>query len=397
MKIGVALAGSLDFLNLGDLLQMFGSNGSTGVVRIISPHAPEPGVIHIHKGNPINAFAGDQTGLDALFSLFGWTAGEFEFMPKEVPTDKVIKKGRMEIILDGLRMLDDGEIARVGPASRKGEDERSEERGKESEEGGPIIRGPLIDYMFVVDEEEFSQGQEIVKEKSHGNWIWVVVQGVVQIRKETAKGPLDIVRIAEGCFIGSMASFTVNGNVRSATTVALEDVSLGVLDIQRLFTEFSGLSLGFRSLLLSLENRLSQVTDRIVDIHNGAYSLDEYVKQRKPVIRQGKPENRLFRISEGNVTVVRYTDKGNVPLAKLNKGDFFGSVPFCDLGQEPEAASVLAAEGTKIQAIDTDPLMAEYEGLSATFKKLIEHTATSVSVTTMVAQEYQRQSESKTG
>ena len=395
MKIGVALAGSLDFLNLGDLLQMFGFNGSTGVVRIISPHAPEPGVIHVHKGNPVNAFTGDQTGLDALFALFGWTAGEFEFIPKEVPADKVIEKDRMEIILDGLRMLDDGEIARVGPASLRGEDARGEERGKDSEEGGPIICGPLIDYMFVVDEEEFSQGQEIVKEKNHGNWIWVLVQGVVQIRKETPKGPLDIVRIAEGCFIGSLASFTVNGNVRSATTVAMEDVSLGVLDIQRLFTEFSGLSPAFRSLLLSLENRLRQVTDRIVDIRTGDDMLDEYVKQRKPFIRQGKPENRLFRITEGNVTVLRYTDKGNVPLAKLKKGDFFGSLPFCDIGQEPGAASVLTAEGTKIQAIDTDPLMAEYESLSATFKKLIEHTATCVSVTTMVAQEHQRRSSSE--
>ena len=205
---------------------------------------------------------------------------------------------------------------------------------------------------------------------------------------------MDIVRIAEGCFIGSMASFTVNGNVRSATTVALEDVSLGVLDIQRLFTEFSGLSPAFRSLLLSLENRLRQVTDRIVDIRTGDDMLDEYVKQRKPFIRQGKPENRLFRITEGNVTVVRYTDKGNVPLAKLKKGDFFGSVPFCDMGQEPGAASVLTAEDTKIQAIDTDPLMAEYESLSATFKKLIEHTATCVSVTTRVAQEHQRKSSS---
>jgi CRP-like cAMP-binding protein len=395
MKNGVALAGSLEFMNLGDLLQMFGSNGSTGVLRVISQSTAEPGVIHIRKGNPINAFSGEQTGLDALFSLFGWTAGDFEFTPKDVPTEKVITKGRMEIILDGLRMLDDGEITVVGPPSRKAETAKTGER--ESEEGGPLIRGPLIDYMYVVDEEEFARGQEIVKEKSHGNWIWVLVQGVVQIQKTTPNGPLDIVRVAEGCFIGSLASFTVNGNMRSATSLALEDVSLGVLDTQRLFTEFSGLSPLFRKLLLSLERRLRQVTDHVVKIHSGAYSIDDYVEKRKAAIRQGKPENRLFRITQGDATVVRYTDSGNVPLAKLFKGDFFGSVPFYDLGQEPSAASIFASEGTKIEAIDTGPLQAEYDRMSPTFKKLIEHTATCISVTTMVAQEHQKKSSGKRG
>ena len=387
-KRGFALAGSLDFLGLGDLLQLFGSNGSTGVLRIISEFAPEPGVIHFLKGNPINAFSGDQTGLDALNSLFGWVGGEFEFTPKEVPAKKAITKGRMEIILDGLRMLDDGEIEILGSGGAREEDAREGERG--SDEGGPLIRGPLIDYMFVVDEEEFGRGQEIVKEKSHGNWIWVIVQGVVQIKKETPQGPLDIVRVAEGCFVGSLASFTVNGNVRSATSVALEDVSLGVLDTQRLFTEFSGLSPVFRRLMLSLERRLRQVTDHVVKIHTGNISMDEYVQSRKPAIRQGEEENRLFRIVEGEATVVRHSDDGQVPLAKLKKGDFFGTLPFYDLGQEPGGASVFASEGLKTEPVDTDPLQAEYDRLSATFKKLIEHTATSISVTTMVAQEKQK-------
>jgi CRP-like cAMP-binding protein len=394
-KRDVALAGSLGFLNLGDLLQMFGSNGSTGVLRIISEHMSEPGVIHFHKGNPVNAFAGDQTGLKALNSLFGWATGEFEFIPKEVPTQKAITKGRMEIILDGLRMLDDGEIEVIGPSTEKSDDARSAVR--DSDEGGPIIRGPLIDYMFVVDEEEFAQGQEIVKEKSHGNWIWVIVQGLVQIRKEAPGGPLDIVRVAEGCFVGSMASFTVNGNVRSATTLALEDVSLGVLDTQRLFTEFSGLSRLFRRLLMSMERRMRQVTDHVVNIHTGSVSIDEYVQQRNPVLRQGEEDTRLFRITDGDATIVRHSDDGPAALAKLSKGDFFGAVPFYELGQEPGAASVFGSEDLKTEEVDSGPLQTEYDRLSATFKKLIEHTATSISVTTMVAQEHQKNAAASKG
>lgn len=391
MKSGVVLAGSLDFLSLGDLLQLFGSNGSTGVLRITNKHAPEPGVVHFHKGNPVNAFAGDETGLAALYGLFGWLGGDFEFTLRDVPTQRAIKKGKMEIILDGLRMLDDGEITVLDPSAKTAEAHRE----APSLGSGPLIRGPLIDYMYVVDEEEFSAGQEIVKEKSHGNWLWVVVQGTVQVRKETDRGPLDMIRVAEGCFIGSMATFTVNGNLRSATSVALDDVSLGVLDTQRLFTDFSSMSSTMRNLLLSLDKRLREISDRVVDIYTNAYTLDQYVKGRKTAIRQGKPENRLFRIAAGDATVVRYTDGGYVPLARLQKGDFFGSVPFFDAGQEPSAASVFASESLKIEVVDPAPLQSEYDRLSPTFKKLIEHMATSISVTTMVAAEHHRKSSEK--
>jgi len=381
MNEGVALSGSLSFLNLGDLLQLFGSNGSTGVLRVYSSHIPEPGVIYLKKGNPVNASAGSQTGTDALFALFGWLEGEFQFTSQEITEEKVITKGRMELILDGLRKLDDGEIEKLGSVTPVTDDSDL----FESHEGGPLIKGPLVDYMYIVDEEEYADGQEIVREKKHGNWIWVIVQGVVQVLKDTADGPIEIVRITDGAFIGSMATFTVNGNIRSATNIAQGNVSLGVLDTQRLFTDFSNLTQGFRRFLLSLDRRLREVTDRIVDIRDGQMSLDDWVRGRKPAIRQGKPEQRLFMITEGNATVVRYTESGYVPLARLAKGDFFGSVPFFDLGHEPHSASIFASPDLKISQLDPDAFLAEYEQLPPTFKKLIEHMATCISVTTKVA------------
>ena len=381
MNDGVALSGSLSFLNLGDLLQLFGSNGSTGILRVYSSHSPEPGVIYLQQGNPVNAFAGSQTGTEALFALFGWIEGEFQFTSQEITEEKAITKGRMELILDGLRKLDDGEVEKLGSVTT--ETEVSGIVG--SDEGGPLIKGPLVDYMYIVDEEEYFDGQEIVREKKHGNWIWVIVQGIVQVLKDTPDGPIEIVRITDGAFIGSMATFTVNGNIRSATNIAMGNVSLGVLDTQRLFTDFSNLNQGFRRFLLSLDRRLREVTDRVVEVRSGKVSLDAWVKGRKPAIRQGKPEERLFLITEGNATVVRYTENGYVPLARLGKGDFFGSVPFFDLGHEPHSASIFASPDLKISQLDPEAILAEYEELPPTFKKLIEHMATCISVTTKVA------------
>ena len=110
MKDDVALHGDIEFLNLGDIIQLLGGNGSSGILRIMSPYAPEPGIIYFDNGNPINASSGTLTGLEALYSLFGWTDGEFEFTETTVKHERIITKGRMGIILDGLKLLDDGQI-----------------------------------------------------------------------------------------------------------------------------------------------------------------------------------------------------------------------------------------------------------------------------------------------
>ncbi|MGD8344465.1 MAG: DUF4388 domain-containing protein, partial [Desulfobacterales bacterium] len=96
----MSLSGSLDFLNLGELLNLLGSNGSSGILQIKSSYNAEAGLVYLDKGNPINATNGTLSGLDAIFSLFGWTDGSFEFVQEEPTCQKTITKSRMEIILD---------------------------------------------------------------------------------------------------------------------------------------------------------------------------------------------------------------------------------------------------------------------------------------------------------
>ena len=229
------LAGNLDFLSLGDILQLLGSNSSTGILRIRSKYAQEPGLIYFINGNPVNALAGPLTGLDAVNALFGWVDGEFEFSEEDVRRKNVIKKSRMQIILDCLSMLDDGHIERLGPVSFSAKTRSPSEKQSTL----PIIKGPLIDYSYVVDEEEARAGNKIVAQGKHGGWLWVILEGVAEIIRETPQGPLKILRIGEGAFIGSIASFLLlEGTVRSAAILAVDNVQLGVLDSQRLSIDF---------------------------------------------------------------------------------------------------------------------------------------------------------------
>ncbi len=381
MSSNVAFAGNLNFLNLGELLQLLGTNGGTGILRIISNHAPEPGLVYIKKGNPLHATSGDQNGLNAIYALFGWTEGQFEFVEDNVTCEKTITKSRMEIILDGLRMLDEGKVKKLGPAT-------AQPKAKESQALSgdlPLIKGPLVDYSYVVDEEVFYNGDEIVREGNHGNWVWVILEGTAEIIKDVSDGPLRVLRIGDGAFLGSVASLLAGDNVRSATVVAVGNVQLGMLDSQQLTSELSSLTVEFRDLVKSLDFRLRQVTDMAVKIHSNSEKIKDFIKDKKPIIKQGQTEERLFRIRSGEVFIARDTDNGPVPLTRLKSGDFFGNIPFLDVGHEPHSASVFASSDLKLAAVDTQPLQDEYDKLSSTLKNIFQHLATCVSATTLIA------------
>ncbi len=387
MNNDVSLSGSLDFLNLGELLNLLGTNGSTGVLRIKTGQTSEAGLVYLDKGNPINAVNGSLTGLDAIFSLFGWTAGQFEFVQETVSCEKAITKSRMEIILDGLRLLDEGKIEKRGPAKTDTPSQRSKiVSGKL-----PLIKGPLVDYSYVVDEEGFYDGDEIVQEGNHGDWIWVILEGTAEIIKKAKTGPVELLRIGDGAFLGSVAALISGGKVRSATVKAVGNVQLGMLDSQLLANELANVSAEFKGLLTSIDSRLKQVIEMAVAIKNNNNHLDNLIKNKKQLMKQGQNEDRLFSIKGGEVIIVRQTETGYLPLARLKKGDFFGKVPFLDMGHEPYSAAVFSSNDLRLAAVDSEKLKSEHEGLSSTLKNIIEHLATSVSVTTLVTCDFKKQ------
>lgn len=386
MNDRVVLVGNLNFLCLGDVFQVLGSNGASGILRIKSRYTPETGSVYFSNGDIINASEGSLTGLDAAYALFGWTEGEFEFSEEKVKGKRVINTNRMEIILDGLRRLDEGEIKKLGPVSFEEKPADSGDRASAI----PIIKGPLVDHEYVVDMEDCFDGQKIVREKKFGSWIWVILKGVVEIVKETTDGPVTLLRISEGSFIGSMSSFLFSSNVRSATAVAVGDVQLGVLDTQRLSEKFSNLSTEFRGLIISLDKRLRQVTDRAVEVYLKKDKLKKFTGDRKPVIEQGESKEALSILTQGKASIVRNTDNGYVLLANLGEGDFVGQVPFLSIGHEPHSASVFASEDFKADTLNSNKLQKEYDQLPLTFKNILENVTICISLTTRAACDFQK-------
>ncbi|MDY6952250.1 MAG: cyclic nucleotide-binding domain-containing protein [Thermodesulfobacteriota bacterium] len=382
----VVFAGDLSFIGLADILQMLGSNRSTGVVRITTKGVSGPGLIYFQDGNPINATNGQLQGIEAIYPLFGWAEGKFVFHRQKVQVEHVIRSSRMEIILDGMKMLDEGLLETVGPKSiTTGSGTENGQHAPKRQTGLPIIKGPLVDYMYVIDEEQFRDGEQIVTEGGHGNWIWVILEGSVTITRQTANGPMTLARLGEGCFVGALASFLLRGHVRSATVTAAGDVQLGVLDARRLSGEYATLSSDFRGLLLSLDGRLRKITDRAVELYAKKHKNNGLAKNKRLVMKEDSPKKSVYTITGGEAYVMRRTAKGYLPLLTLREGDVFGNVPFVDLGHEPRRARVLASDDLKVDKVDGELITREYDGLSATLRNLVDSMATCVSLTTTVA------------
>jgi len=381
MENKAVLSGNLDFISLGDVLQLLGVNGSTGILRIFEQSINEPAAIYLDKGNPVNAVHGSVKGIDALFPVFGWINGRFEFFNAGFNIKKKINKNRMEIILDGLRMLDEGKIKKVSPEAGKITQVNSSNKSKNDS----IINGPLVDYVYVVDEEEFNDGDIIISEGKFGNWIWVVLEGAVEIVKQTPKGITKILRIGSGAFVGSLSAIILQGSTRTATTRAVGKVQLGVLDSQRISSEYSLMSDDFKKITTSLDNRLKAVTQRVADIEVLASDGKEDFADKKLLIKQGNKEERLFVIMEGEAIIAKKTKKGYNRLTTLRKGDFFGNIPFLCIGHEPYSASVFATENIKVRVLDPGILQKEFEQQSSTIKNIINTVGTCISVTSVVA------------
>ncbi|MCF8062265.1 MAG: DUF4388 domain-containing protein [Deltaproteobacteria bacterium] len=381
MESRPSLAGGLSFISLAEVIQILGGNGCTGSLKISSRYSPTPGYIYFLNGDPVHATCSGSKGVQAIHDLFGWSEGKFEFRDGRVNVGRTVRGNRMQIVLDALRMLDEGKIQRVGPSKS----DPSDGFGYGNVRSIPVVKGPLPDYMYIVQEERFTDGAQIVQEGTYGNWIWVVLEGRVDITKETEQGPVPIARLGEGCFIGTLLSLLHGVNRRTATATAVGDVHLGLLDTLRLSGEYASLSNLFKGVLLSLTSRLFKITDRTVGLLMSQAVAGLLNESETTLIDRHMLETGIYTIREGQTWVVSQAQRGYLPLCTLTERDVFGRVPFLDIGHEPNSASVASQENLRIEELDAEALNREYENLSETFKSLVHNVGSCIAETTRIA------------
>ena len=172
--------------------------------------------------------------------------------------------------------------------------------GERRSEQPRAIRGPIVDYTYVVDHEFFYDGDEIVREGSYGNWIWVILEGAAEIIKGTTSGPIKLLRGERRRLLGSLASLLRGEHVRNTTVIASGNIQLGMLDSQVLANEVISLSPDFKTLIKSMDNRLRHLTTIAAQAHDREARLPHAVaSNKKIVIEQGQNGRRLSTFARG--------------------------------------------------------------------------------------------------
>ena len=126
------------------------------------------------------------------------------------------------------------------------------------------VNSQVLDY--IASEESFLDKSVIIKEGSMGDWMYVILEGRVKIKKQTSRGLLTIDTLSKGNFVGEMAMLKQGNKTRTASAVADGPVMLGLLDSVRLAKEWEAQPTRIKKLISNLIQNLEEATKKAVDM-----------------------------------------------------------------------------------------------------------------------------------
>jgi len=118
--------------------------------------------------------------------------------------------------------------------------------------------------------ETYQDGQIIFEEGSHGDWIYAIESGAVELSKAVAGGRAVIVVLESGDVFGEIAFLA--RIPRTATARAVGETTVGLIDRAFLDTEYNKLSQYFQVILRTLSLRLKRATELLVE--NNIYKVE---------------------------------------------------------------------------------------------------------------------------
>jgi tetratricopeptide (TPR) repeat protein len=101
----VSLRGDLSEIGLLDVIQILDNAQKTGKLMIKS--VGNPGTIFFNSGRIVNATYQDKVGEPAMYALVAVKGGSFDYKPSTVAFDVVIHNSNTNLLLEGLRLLDE--------------------------------------------------------------------------------------------------------------------------------------------------------------------------------------------------------------------------------------------------------------------------------------------------
>jgi len=107
----MALTGHLSDLSLSELIEFFCNQRKTGLLKVLYPQGP--GHFYLQQGSVVDARVGVLRGIDAVYFALTLPNAKFEFSGSIEATERTINQPWTQVVLEGLRRLDEG----IAPAS----------------------------------------------------------------------------------------------------------------------------------------------------------------------------------------------------------------------------------------------------------------------------------------
>jgi hypothetical protein len=104
----MALTGHLSDLSLSELIEFFCNQRKTGQLKVLYPQGP--GYFYLQTGSVIDARIGVLRGIDAVYYALTLPNAKFEFGAESEPSERTINQPWTQVVLEGLRRLDEGII-----------------------------------------------------------------------------------------------------------------------------------------------------------------------------------------------------------------------------------------------------------------------------------------------
>lgn len=119
--------------------------------------------------------------------------------------------------------------------------------------------------MFqIASYETFQDGQVIFQEGTHGDWIYVIEEGSVEISKKVKGRRVVIELLSRGDIFGELAF--IAKMPRTATAKAMGETTVGIIDRDYFDNEFNKLPADFRQIFNTVAIRLKKTTEAILAI-----------------------------------------------------------------------------------------------------------------------------------
>ena len=120
-----------------------------------------------------------------------------------------------------------------------------------------------IIYAYIVKEEVIQPNVTILSEGAKGDWLFVILEGKVKVKKRTPKKLVTLDTLGEGAIVGEMPFLLKTHQLRTASIISDGVVKLGILDKERLEREYESLSPQLKSLIKTLVLRLKETTKKV--------------------------------------------------------------------------------------------------------------------------------------